>query len=175
MWTGATQWVCLPTPMITFPRKLLTICNYNSTMDCIDVLLSMHEGNAFWYHRGKLNTEGWDQDVVMECSTYHLTFMSSSCNSDTCPNCHITRHTSDFTPSAHSFHHQFFELHLQIPYFKAIVTWCSVSPHTQVHSLTYCHLQASSPARWLLGSWLRDLLPQAVYQPAGNVDWMETG
>ena len=82
-------------------------------MDCIDVLLSMHEGNAFWYHRGKLNTEGWDQDVVMECSTYHLTFMSSSCNSDTCPNCHITRHTSDFTPSAHSFHHQFFELHLQ--------------------------------------------------------------
>ena len=24
--------------MITFPRKLLTICNYNSTMDCIEVI-----------------------------------------------------------------------------------------------------------------------------------------
>ena len=34
--------VYLPPPMITFPRKLLTICNYNSTMDCIMLCVSTY-------------------------------------------------------------------------------------------------------------------------------------
>ena len=35
-WTGTSQLVYLPPPIITFPRILFTVCNYNSTMGCID-------------------------------------------------------------------------------------------------------------------------------------------
>ena len=81
-WTGATQWVCLPTPMITFPGKLLTICNYNSTMHYIIKLLCTHyhqksgllSGDNNWHSTHKKSTSSYIPSSLLN----HLSAISSS-------------------------------------------------------------------------------------------------